>query len=69
MQLIEEILKLNTADKILLIEKVWDRISPEKKPVPETHLIETRRGIEAIKNGEVSLSSWEEVRNRIHSQL
>ena len=62
---IDEILKLSPSEKILLAEKVWDSISPNDIPIPESHIAESRRRLEAIRNGEATLSSWEEVRKRI----
>jgi putative addiction module component (TIGR02574 family) len=64
---IDDILKLSAAEKILLIEKVWDNINPNEITIPEDHIAETRRRIDALRKGEVSLSSWEEVRKRIYS--
>ncbi|MBA2406674.1 MAG: addiction module protein [Chitinophagales bacterium] len=64
---IDDILKLSAAEKILLIEKVWDSINPNEITIPEDHIAETRRRIDALRKGEVSLSSWEEVRKRIYS--
>ena len=65
----EEILKLSPAEKILLVEKVWDSLKPDEITIPESHIAETRRRLEAIRKGEVSLSSWEDVRKRIRSRL
>ena len=65
----DEILKLSPEEKILLLEKVWDSISPEDIPVPESHVNESRRRIQSIRSGTVSLSSWKEVRKRLREQL
>jgi putative addiction module component (TIGR02574 family) len=62
---IDEILKLSPAERILLVEKVWDSLKPNDIDVPTSHMAETRRRLEAIRRGEVSLSDWEEVRKRI----
>ncbi len=40
---IDDILKLSAAEKILLIEKVWDNINPNEITIPEDH-ISKRRG-------------------------
>lgn len=64
---IEEILKLSAAEKILLVEKVWDSIQPGDITIPESHISESRRRIEAIRRGEIPSASWEEVRKRIHT--
>ena len=65
---IDEILKWSAAERILLVEKVWDSLSPDDINIPESHIAESRRRIEAIRKGEVSLSSWEDVRKRIRSR-
>ena len=66
---LDEILKLSPAEKILLVEKVWDSLKPEEIIIPESHIAETRRRLEAIRRGEVPLSSWEDVRKRIRSRI
>ncbi len=66
---IDEILKLSPSEKILLVEKVWDSISASDIAIPESHIAESRRRLEAIRKGEVTLSSWDEVRKRIRERL
>ncbi|MEO6167608.1 MAG: addiction module protein [Chitinophagales bacterium] len=66
---IDEILQWSAAEKILLVEKIWDSIHPNDIGIPESHITESRRRIEAIRKGEVSASTWDEVRERIHSRL
>ncbi len=46
---IDDILKLSAAKKILLIEKVWDNINPNEITIPEDHIAETRRRIDALR--------------------
>jgi putative addiction module component (TIGR02574 family) len=48
---IDEILKLSPSERILLVEKVWDSISPNDIAIPESHIAESRRRLEAIRNG------------------
>jgi putative addiction module component (TIGR02574 family) len=65
--LLDEIMKLSPEERILLVEKIWDTLNPQDISIPQSHIAETRRRLEAIKRGEVSLSTWDEVRNRIRS--
>ncbi|MBX7108949.1 MAG: addiction module protein [Chitinophagales bacterium] len=66
---IDAIFQWSAAEKILLVEKIWDSIHPKDIGIPESQIIESRRRIEAIRKGEVSASSWDEVRKRIDSRL
>ena len=45
---IGELLKLPSAERLALIEKLWDSLAPtpETVPVPETHLRELERRLE-----------------------
>lgn len=45
---IPELLKLPSAERLALIEKLWDSLAPtpETVPVPETHLRELERRLE-----------------------
>ncbi|MEP7128348.1 MAG: addiction module protein [Chitinophagales bacterium] len=66
---IDEILQWSPAEKILLVEKIWDSIHPNDISIPESHVTESRRRIEAIRKGEISASTWNEIRKRIHTRL
>lgn len=66
---IDEILQWSAAEKILLVEKIWDSIDPNDIAIQESHILESRRRIEAIRKGEVLGSSWDEVRKRIYARL
>jgi putative addiction module component (TIGR02574 family) len=65
---IEEILKLSPAERILWVEKVWDRLEPGDIPIPESHISETRRRLEIIRRGESTISRWKDVRKRIRQR-
>ncbi|MBS1658680.1 MAG: addiction module protein [Bacteroidetes bacterium] len=65
----DEILKLSPAEKILLVEKVWDSLNPNEMDILPSHIVETRRRLEAIRKGDAKLSDWEDVRRRISSRL
>jgi putative addiction module component (TIGR02574 family) len=66
---IDEILKLSPSEKILLVEKVWDSITPNDIAIPESHIAESRRRLETIRKGDATLSTWEAVRKRIRSNI
>jgi putative addiction module component (TIGR02574 family) len=62
----EEILRLSVAERIELIEQIWDTIpeSPGEYPVPEEHerILEERLARHARNPG--ATLTWEEVRKR-----
>jgi putative addiction module component (TIGR02574 family) len=65
---LQQILKLSTAERLLLIEKIWDSIDPETLPVPESHKEEIDRRLERLKKGKAKFYSWNEVKKRLHSK-
>ena len=68
---LSEILRLSTAERILLVQDIWDSLanSPEEVPVPPAHLEELDRRLDAEARGEMTFSSWTDVKKRILSSL
>lgn len=62
-----DILKLSTAEKILLIEDLWDSIIADESliPVPESHKAELDRRINNLKSSPGSLLTLEELKMRV----
>ena len=58
---------MSNIEKLKVIEPVWSSLSdPSKLPVPDWHreiLAEQRRRLES---GEVTFSSWEDVKKRLN---
>lgn len=69
-QLKSEIGKLDLADKLLLVEDVWDSIADENEslPMPEWHRKELERRSEEHRKGEVELHDWEDVHQAIRDK-
>lgn len=70
-QMLDDILKLSVAERILLVEAIWDSIPPQEDSIEvsdETRkLLEER--VEAHRQNPDSGSPWEEVKARIERQL
>ena len=68
---LSEILRLSPAERILLVQDIWDSLaaSPEEVPVPPEHLEELRRRSNAEARGEMTFSPWAAVKKRILSRL
>jgi putative addiction module component (TIGR02574 family) len=68
---LSEILLLSPAERIVLVQDIWDSLaaSPEEVPVPTEHLEELRRRSDAEARGEMTLSPWAAVKKRILSRL
>ena len=64
---IPEITKLTTAEKILLVEDLWDHIASDESavPVPQSHLEELDRRLKKYESAPGNLLSVEELRATI----
>lgn len=63
----EEIKSLSVAERILLVEEIWDSIAAQQEPLEltETQKIELDRRLEAYQASPNDGSSWEDVKNRL----
>jgi len=68
--LLDQISNLPLAERIELVEDVWDSIAAEAEelPVPESHREELARRREAHREQPGRTRSWEEVRRRLWSE-
>ena len=64
---IPELSNLSTAEKILLVEDLWDTITSEESsiPVPESHKTELDRRLSAANASPGSLLSLDELKSRV----
>lgn len=62
--------KLDLANKLLLVEDVWDSIADDNEslPMPEWHRTELERRSEEYRKGELELHDWEEVHKAIREK-
>ena len=67
---IQEITKLSTPEKILLVEDLWDSISSDESavPVPQSHREELDRRLKRYGSLPGNLLSHEELRTRIEKR-
>jgi putative addiction module component (TIGR02574 family) len=67
---ISEITKLSTAEKILLVEDLWESIASDESavPVPERHKIELDRRLKRYESAPGTLLSLDELRTRIEKR-
>lgn len=68
--LLDEIRKLSLAERIQLVEDVWDSIAAEGEelPVPESHRAELARRREDHRQNPEDVVPWEEVRRRLRTE-
>ena len=60
---INEILKLSSSERILLIEKIWDSLNTKELSLAEEHKRELDKRILRMQNGQTKFFSWEEVKS------
>lgn len=67
---IHEINKLSTAEKILLVEDLWDSIASDESavPVPQSHTDELHRRFKRYGSSPGNLLSLDELRTRIEKR-
>jgi putative addiction module component (TIGR02574 family) len=61
----QEIMELSVAERILMVEKIWDSIDPESIPMPLTHELELDRRLKRYENGETTFVSWDDIKNEL----
>jgi len=68
--LLEEIRKLSLAERIQLVEDVWDSIAAEAEefPIPASHREELARRREAHRLEPEDVVPWEEVRRQLWAE-
>ncbi len=68
--LLDQILEFPLAERIELVEDVWDSIAAESAelPVPESHREELARRREAHRQQPERVQSWEEAKRRLWSE-
>ena len=68
-EVLKEVLKLNAADRLQIIEDIWDSLSADKIPLTDAQKKELDRRINLYEEGKMKTSSWEEVKARIKKSL
>jgi putative addiction module component (TIGR02574 family) len=66
-----DIARLSLAERIQLVEEIWDSIADEvaAMPLSDTHKSVLDERIAKLKNGTDKLSSWKEAKERVRKSL
>jgi len=62
---IQEILELSVAERILMIEKIWDSIDHTDIALPAAHEQELDRRLNRYENGETTFVTWGDIKNEL----
>ena len=62
---INEILKLSSAERILLMEKIWDSLNTDELQISKAQKKELDKRLERIQKGKTKFYSWEEVKSTL----
>lgn len=62
----QEILELSVADRISMIEKIWDSINPDDVQISESHEQELDRRLKRFEKGETSFVSWNDIKSELN---
>ena len=62
---IQDIQSLSDAEKILLVEQIWDSIHKQSIEITSEQKDELDKRLENHKSGKTRYSSWDEVKNRL----
>jgi putative addiction module component (TIGR02574 family) len=67
----EEIAKLGLAEKLLLVEDVWDSIAEgnAQLPMPEWQKMELDKRYRAYQEGRLALHGWKAVHEELRNKL
>jgi putative addiction module component (TIGR02574 family) len=63
--ILDEIKKLSAAERIVLIENIWDTIEPENLTLTDDHKKELDRRLLDLKSGSSKTYTWEQVKNEL----
>jgi putative addiction module component (TIGR02574 family) len=64
---LEEILELSVAERILMIEKIWDSIDHSNMDLPDSHKRELDRRLARYQRGETAFVSWEDIKSELRT--
>jgi putative addiction module component (TIGR02574 family) len=63
---IQEILDLSVADRILMVEKIWDSINPEDIQLSNEQEQELDARLARYKKGGTTFFTWNEIKDEIN---
>jgi len=65
---VQNILKLSTAERLLLLEEVWNSILPNEITIKDSHKKELDKRLTRMKRGETKFFTWDEVKKNLHNK-
>ena len=63
---IKEIKKLSVAERISMIEEIWESIDKGSLSVSDSQKREVRERVERYKNGKTNFFTWDEIKTELH---
>jgi putative addiction module component (TIGR02574 family) len=67
MILMHEILEMSVAERILMIEKIWDSIDPSTVSLSDAHQQELDKRLKRYENGETSFVTWDSIKKELNT--
>lgn len=62
----QEILDMSVAERILMIEKIWDSIDHNAIDTPGSHQLELDERLERYAKGETTFVTWESIKAELN---
>jgi putative addiction module component (TIGR02574 family) len=63
----QEILEMSVAERILIIEKIWDNIDHDDIAISETHQQEPERRLDRYTKGQTTFVSWDSIKKELNT--
>ena len=63
----QEILEMSVAERILMIEKIWDSIDPNTIPLSKAHEQELERRLDRYQKGETTFVTWDSIKSELNA--
>jgi putative addiction module component (TIGR02574 family) len=63
----QEILDMSVAERILMIEKIWDSIDHNTVDTPDSHKQELDKRLDRHAKGETKFFTWEHVKSELNA--
>lgn len=63
---IKEIKKLSVAERISIIEEIWESIDKGGLSVSDPQKLEVRERVERYKNGKTKFFTWDEIKTELN---
>lgn len=63
----QEILEMSVAERILMIEKIWDSIDPNSIQLSKAHEQELDRRLDRYQKGETTFVTWDSIKKELNA--